>query len=135
MPSSVQVYPAALACLQALGVVRHRTAEAALAGLLTALLVGQSLRPSVLARALPSPQPCPARSRYRQVARAWARPWLTADHLTTALVPAALALVRPRGRPLLVLDSVRCGGWETFTVGLAWHGRVVPLSWAVLPYP
>jgi hypothetical protein len=33
------------------------------------------------------------------------------------------------------LDSVRCGAWEVFTVGLVWHGRVLPLAWAVLAYP
>jgi len=135
MPSPQQVYPAVLACLQALAVVRHRTAQEAVAALLTALLVGQSLRPSALARALPSPHPRPARARYQQVARAWARPWLTAAHLSPALVAAALALAAPAGAPLLVLDSVRCGGWEVFTVGLCWHGRVLPLRWAVLPYP
>lgn len=135
MPSPQTVYPAVGCCLQALAFVRHRTAQEALAALVTALLVGQSLRPSVLARALPSPHACPARARYRQVARAWARPWLTAAQLSPALVTAALALAPPDGAPLLVLDSVRCGGWEVFTVGLAWHGRVLPLRWAVLPYP
>ena len=35
----------------------------------------------------------------------------------------------------MVLDSLRCGGWEIFTLSLAWHGRALPLAWAVLPYP
>jgi hypothetical protein len=35
----------------------------------------------------------------------------------------------------VVLDSVRCGRWEVFTLGVAWRGRVVPIHWAVLPYP
>jgi hypothetical protein len=35
----------------------------------------------------------------------------------------------------LALDTVRCGHWELFVVGVVWHGRVVPLAWAVLPYP
>jgi hypothetical protein len=134
MPASSAVYAAVLACLQALGAAPHRTAQAALAGLVSALLLGQSLRPSALARALPSPRPVPARGRYRQVARAWDRPWLTADHLTPALVRGALAATQPTA-PLLVLDSLRCGAWEVFTVGLAFHGRVLPLGWAVLPYP
>lgn len=135
MPSPQQVYPAVLACLQALAVVRHRTAQEAVAALLTALLVGQSLRPTALARALPSPSVRPARARYQQVARAWARPWLTAAQLSPALVAAALALAAPPGTPVLVVDSVRCGAWEVFTVGLCWHGRVRPLRWALLPYP
>ena len=134
MPAPHAVYAAVLVCLQRLGVAPHRTAQAALASLVSALLLGQSLRPSLLARALPSPQPVPARARYRQVARAWDRPWLMADQLTPALVTGALALAQPRA-PLLVLDSLRCGAWEVFTVGLAWHGRVLPLSWALLPYP
>jgi hypothetical protein len=134
MPAPSAVYAAVQLCLQQLGVVRHRTAQAAVASLVSALLLGQSLRPSVLARALPSPQPVPARDRYRQVARAWDRPWLTTGQLTTALVPGALALAQPIA-PLLVLDSLRCGAWEVFTVGLAFHGRVLPLSWALLPYP
>jgi hypothetical protein len=115
-------------------VAPHRTAQATLAGLVSAVLLGQSVRPSALARALPSPQPVPARGRYQQVARAWDRPWLTADHLTMALTPGALALTEA-GAPLLVLDSLRCGPWEVFTIGLAWHGRVLPLSWLILPSP
>ncbi len=134
MPAPSAVYAAVLACLQLLEVARHRTAQAALANLVSALLLGQSLRPSVLARSLPSPQPVPARDRYRQVARAWDRPWLTAAQLTPALVTGALALARPAA-PLLVLDSLRCGAWEVFTIGLAFHGRVLLLSWALLPYP
>jgi hypothetical protein len=134
VPAPNAVYAAVLSCLQSLGIAPHRTAQAALAGLVSALLLGQSLRPSLLARALPSPQPVPARERYRQVARAWDRPWLTAAHLTTALTTGVLALAQPTA-PLLVLDSLRCGPWEVFTVGLTFHGRVLPLRWALLPYP
>jgi hypothetical protein len=36
---------------------------------------------------------------------------------------------------LVALDSVRCGPWEVFTVGLGLPGRAIPLAWAVLPYP
>ena len=134
MPAPTAVYAAVLSCLQALGVARHRTAQAALAQVVSALLLGQSLRPSVLARALSSPQVVPARARYQQVARVWNRPWLTAAQLTTALVAGALALARPTA-PRLVLDSLRCGAWEVFTIGLTFHGRVLPLSRAPLPYP
>jgi hypothetical protein len=58
------------------------------------------------------------------------------------LVRGVLILVRvapparaPDGGWVLVLDSLRCGPWEIFTVGVAWHGRTLPISWAVLPYP
>jgi hypothetical protein len=33
------------------------------------------------------------------------------------------------------MDTVRCGAWESVTVGLVWHGRVLPIGWEVLPYP
>jgi hypothetical protein len=123
-----------LAWVQALGGPSHAAAGPALAHLVHAVLVSQSLRPSALMRALLSPTAVPARQRYRRVARAWTRPWLTAAWLTPRLVRAALALV-PGGRYWLALDSVRGGGWEVFTVGLVWHGRVLPVGWAVLPYP
>src|SRR5207253_7318269 len=35
----------------------------------------------------------------------------------------------------LALDSVRLGRWEVFVLGVVWHGRVLPVGWAVLPYP
>src|SRR5438067_9906388 len=113
------------------------TALRALAHLVTALLVGQSLRPTALMRALSSPVPVPARQRYKRVARAWTRPWLSPAWLVPRLVPAALALVPPErdGVTHLALDSVRCGAWEVFTLGVVWHGRVLPVGWAVLPYP
>jgi hypothetical protein len=115
----------------------HATALTALAHLVTALLVGQSVRPTALMRALSSPLPVPARQRYKRVARAWTRPWLSPAWLTPRLVPAALALVPAErdGLAHLALDSVRCGRWEVFTLGLVWHGRVLPLGWAALPYP
>jgi hypothetical protein len=109
--------------------------------MVAALLSSQSLRPSALQRALLSPQPVPARQGYKRVARALDRPWLTSAVLTPALVRAALALVPPeqegpnRGLTHLALDSVRCGPWEVFVLGVVWHGRVLPLAWRVLAYP
>jgi hypothetical protein len=141
MLSSQEVYPLVLAWLQALEICPQRAARAALTHLVVAVLNGQSLRPSALMRALLSPVPVPARQRYKRVARFWDRPWLTPGWLTPRLVRAAVALVPPdgggptAGQTHLALDSVRCGPWEVFTVGVVWHGRVLPLSWAVLPYP
>src|SRR6266540_2937005 len=138
MPSPVELYPLVVVWLQALGVAPHPTAVVALADLVTALLVHQSLRPSALMRALLSPSAVPAGQRYRRVRRSWDRPWLTSEGLTPHLVRAALALVTlgpvalaaasmvagnpvpvallgpllgpPPGTPLhLALDSVRCG--------------------------
>jgi hypothetical protein len=142
VPSPTELYPLVALWLQALEVTGHPTARAALSHLVTALLVGQSLRSTALMRALLSPEPVPARQRYKRVARAWGRRWLSPAWLTPRLVGAALALVGPdpAGRPTaglthLALDSVRCGPWELFTLGVAWHGRVLVVGWAVLPYP
>jgi hypothetical protein len=139
VPSARELYPLIEAWMQALPAATplHATALRALAHLVTALLVGQSLRPTALMRALSSPLPVPARQRYKRVARAWTRPWLSPAWLVPRLVPAALALVPPDqgGMTYLALDSVRCGAWEVFTLGVVWHARVLPVGWAVLPYP
>lgn len=160
MPSPVELYPLVAVWLQAMELTPHPTALGALANLVTALLVHQSLRPSALMRALLSPQTVPARQRYTRVRRSWDRPWLTSGWLTPSLVRAALALVTvgpvalatastlagtavppvlfgplPGVALHLALDSVRCGRWEVFTVGVVWYGRVLPVGWAVLPYP
>jgi hypothetical protein len=142
MLSPEQLYPLILSLVQALGPGGHSTAMASLAHLLTALLIGQSLRPAVLMRALLSPNPAPARQRYKRVARSLRRRWLSSDWLTPLLVRAALALVKPdpigsttAGLTHLALDSVRCGGWEIFTLSVVWRGRGLPVGWAVLPYP
>ena len=87
-----------------------------------------------------SPQPVPASQRYQRVARALNRPGLTPAWLTAGLVRGAVALLTLppvpgalAGRCHLVLDSLRCGRWEVFPLGLVWHGRVVPVGWVVLP--
>jgi hypothetical protein len=141
MLSPQELYPLVYAWLQAMGVAEHAAVRRALAHLVVALLHGQSLRPARLMRALLSPVPVPARQRYKRLARFWARPWLAPAWLRPRLVRAVLALVPPEawgpsaGATHVVLDSVRCGPWEVFTLGVAWRGRVVPLHWAVLPYP
>jgi hypothetical protein len=141
MLSPYELYPFVLLWMQALEVTPSSAAMTALTHLVVALLSGQSLRPAALMRALLSPKPVPARQRYKRLARFWERPWLTPAWLTPRLVPAVLALVPPdgwgptAGLSHVVLDSVRCGPWEVFTLGVVWHGRVMPVSWAVLPYP
>ncbi len=142
MLSPQALYPVVVAWLQALGAPAQPAATVALAQLVVALVTAQSLRPTALMRALLSPVPVPARQRYKRLARCWARAWLTSGWLTPRLVRAALALVPPdpAGSPTaglthVALDSVRCGGWEVFTLGVVWHGRVLPVAWAVLRYP
>jgi hypothetical protein len=134
MPSPEAVYPAVLRLIEALGGPPHAAARGALTRLVTALLCSQRLTATALMRALTSALPVPARQRYKRVARALARDWLTPAWLTPRLVRAALALV-PDPVPHLALDTVRLGRWEVFTVGVVWHGRVLPVGWAVLPYP
>jgi hypothetical protein len=141
MLSPQELYPLVLLWMHALDLAPSSAALNALAHLVVALLCGQSLRPSAVMRALLSPTPVPARQRYKRVARFWERPWLTPAWLTPRLVRAALALIPPdgwgptTGVTHVVLDSVRCGPWEVFTLGVVWHGRMVPVSWAVLAYP
>src|ERR1700674_1117461 len=113
-----ELYPAVLGFLQALEWIPHGTARAAVAHLLTSLLIAQSLHPADLMRASLSSPSVPARQRYRRLTRAWTRPWLSSAVLTPVLVRAALVLVRvapperaPDGGWVVVLDSLRCGGW------------------------
>jgi hypothetical protein len=138
MLSPATLYPLVLLWIQALRCCPHRTGQQALASLVTALLTAQSLRRTALMRALVSPAAVPARQRYRRLARLWASPWLSPAWLTPALVRAAVALAVAAGAGAgvrLALDSVRCGRWEVFTLGVVWHGRVLVVGWAVLPYP
>jgi hypothetical protein len=135
MLSPAALYPYVVTWLVALGVCRHATAARSLAFLVTALLVGQSLRPAVLLRTWLSPTPVPARQGFKRLARAFDRPWLASAHLAPCLVRAALALVPRTDVTHLALDGVRCGAWEVLVIGVVWDKRVLPVGWAVLPYP
>ena len=144
MLSTSSLYSVVLLWIQALGITPGAQPAAAIgvAQRVTAVLLAQSLRPSALMRALGSCAGVPARQRYKRVARAWARRWLSPAVLGPALIRAAVQVVAPppagprlAGRTVLALDSVRCGAWEVFVVGVVWHGRLLPVGWAVLPYP
>jgi hypothetical protein len=135
MLSPAALYPYVLTWLVALGVCRHVTAARSLAFLVTALLVGQSLRPAVLLRTWLSPTPVPARQGFKRLARAFDRPWLASAHLSPCLVRAALVLMPGQDLTHLALDGVRCGKWEVLVIGVVWDKRVLPVGWAVLPYP
>lgn len=134
MPAPQAVYPVVVRWIEVVVGPGQPWATAALAHLVLALVRGQRLTAASLVRAYLSDMTVPARQGYKRVARALARPWLTPAFLTPRLVCAALALV-PEARPVLALDSVRLGRWELFTIGLVWHGRVLVVGWAVLPYP
>jgi hypothetical protein len=134
MPCSSPLYPAVLPWIEALGIAPHATGARAVAQQVSALLAAQSARPARRMRTLASSPAVPARQRYRRVARGLDAPWLAPDSVTAALVRASLALY-PQPQPVLALDTVRCGGWETLTVGLVLSGRVQFLATATLPSP
>jgi len=134
MLAPAELYPAIAVWLQAMGAVDDVRGLASVAELVTGLLVGQSLRPSQLVRALLSPAGVGARHRYRRVRRMLSRERLSSGQLTPALVRTALALVSDPV-PHLAMDTVRCGCWEVITIGVVWHARVLPVGWEVLPYP
>jgi hypothetical protein len=134
MLAPAELYPAIARWLQVVGVVGHATGLASMAEMVTALLIGQSLRPSEVGRALLSPVGVGARHRYRRVRRTLTRGRLSSTQLTPVLVRLALGLVGDRV-PHLAMDTVRCGRWEVITIGVVWHGRILPVGWEVLPYP
>jgi len=137
VPASTGLYSMLLQWFTIVAYPAHATARLALAKQVSAVLHSQSLRPAARMRALLSAATVPARQRYHCLARALNRPSLSPAGLTPTLVRAALALVPPdrQGRTVLALDSVRCGGWEVFTLGVVWHSRVLVVGWTVLPYP
>jgi hypothetical protein len=136
-----ELYPLVLLWLQSLGLPGAAKTLAARAHLVTAALVAQDLTPTGLMRALGGPGPAAGRTRYQRVRDGLAWPGLLPAELTAGLVRAATALVAPSaagplaGYTVLALDSVRLGAWEVFTIGVVWHGRALPVGWAVLPSP
>lgn len=134
MLSPKALYPGVHGVVQALGVARSEAGAASVASLVTGVLLGQSLRRAELGRAQASERSVPARQRYLRVARGLTRPWLSSAELTPHLIRAALVMVDDPV-PHLAMDTVRCGAWESITVGVVWHGRVLPIGWEVLPYP
>ena len=142
MLTTRELYPLLVTFFQAGHLVAHATARLSIAQHVAALLCGQSLRASMRARALPSDASVPARQRLKRAARALERSCLAPATLSPLLVRAALSLLRAAGAGpapgapwLVALDSVRCGPWEVFTLGVVAWGRTLPVGWAVLAYP
>jgi len=134
MLAPAELYPAVEGWLQGLGAFGHVAGLASVAQVVTAVLIGQSLRVGGVARTLLSAPEVAARHRYRRVRRAVTGARLRSTDLTPWLVRAALVLVDDAA-PHLAMDTVRCGPWEVITVGVVWHGRVLPVGWEVVPYP
>ena len=131
------LYAMVLTWFNALGYPAHPTARNSLAWHIATVLAAQSLRPADRTRSLLNAVTVSACQRFRRMARALTRPAFSSAALTPVLVPAVLALVlRSRwGMTVLALDSLRCGRWEVFTIGILWKSRVIPVAWAVVPYP
>ena len=137
MPAAPGLYDMVLTWFTALGYPVHRTARTALAWHIATVLAAQSLRPADRTRSYLNAVTVAACQRFRRMARALTRRAFSPAALTPVLVPAVLALAVRSGQRLtfLALDSVRCGRWEVFTIGVLWKRRVIPVAWAVLPYP
>jgi hypothetical protein len=134
MLAPAELYPAVEAWLQSLGAFGHAAGLSSVAQVVTAVLIGQSLRVGGVARTRLSAPEVAARHRYRRVRRVVTGARLRSTDLTPWLVRAALVLVDD-AVPHLAMDTVRCGPWEVITVGVVWHGRVLPVGWEVVPYP
>ncbi len=127
-------YPILAALLVALIGPFHKTSHQAICALVWALLVCQSLHVSDLSRALPALKATLARQGMRRVRRGLNRSPLMSGTLSPRLVGVVLRLVKDNPA-VLVLDSTRCLKWEIFTLGVVYHGRVLPIAWSLLPYP
>lgn len=112
----------------------HRASILSTSRLVWALLLCQSLHPADLARSLPHLRTAHARQALRHVRRIIGRSHLSSECLTEFLVRAALRIVSD-AEVMLILDTTRCIRWEIFTLGVMFHGRVLPVAWAILPYP
>lgn len=128
------LYPIVVGLLTVLIGPTHRASLQATSLLVWALLLSQSLHVADLGRALPNLVVGGARQGMRRVRRVLGRSPLLSVSLTPHLVKVALRLV-PDVPIILVLDSTRCLCWEVFTLGVAFHGRVLPVAWSILPYP
>jgi hypothetical protein len=130
----VRLCPLFTALLHSLVGHLHGHTLAAVADLVWALLLSQSLHPADLARALPQLQTGHARQALRRVHRLLDRAVLRSHFLTPLLIARALQLAAA-GEVTLVLDSTRGAPWEIFTLGVVFNGRVLVVAWEVLPYP
>jgi len=130
----VALYPVLGGLVSLLVGAGHAASVRAVTALLWALLMSQSLHVADLARALPDPRALGARQSMRRVRRVLGRGQLISETLSRVLIGFGLRLVRDE-LVTLVLDSTRCLRWEIFTLGVVYHGRVLPVAWSILAYP
>jgi hypothetical protein len=112
----------------------HASSVRAVSALVWSLLLCQSLHVADLSRAVPGLKAARARQGMRRVRRVLGRSVLMSERVAPHLVRIALRLVGA-SEVTLVLDSTRCRRWEVFTLGVVFHGRVLPIAWSILPYP
>lgn len=113
----------------------HLTVLQTVGWVVLCLLAAQQVSPAALARAIPAAEAGAGRSRLRRVRRWWQGPELELGRLAPRLIATALALLPPGAPVLVVLDTTRVGPWELWLAGVVYAGRVLPVGWAVLPYP
>ncbi len=131
---SLSLYPILFTLISALFGSGHLASLRSISQLVWSLLLCQSLHPADLARALPELQTGRARQALKRVRRIIERCQLTSSYLSPLLIRAALLLVTDK-EVMLVIDSTYCIHWEIFTMGIQFRGRVLPVSWSILPYP
>ena len=113
----------------------HRTVGRTVAWAVVCIVVAQRVTPAALARALPHEQAGSGRSCLRRVRRWWQGPTLAQVEISPPLIRQALQ-VQPASQVVVVaMDTTRVGPWEVWVAGIVVCGRILPIGWAVIPYP
>ena len=135
MTASVVGYANVLSWVKTRLIGKHITVVRTTAWVVLCILVAQRVTPAALARAIPAEDSGSGRSRLRRVHRWWRGPELELGTLTPLLIRAALSLL-PKGEPVVVaMDTTRAAPWEIWQAGPCFAGRILPVAWAVVPYP
>jgi hypothetical protein len=113
----------------------HRTVGRTVAWAVLCVVMAQRVTPAALARALPHEQAGSGRSCLRRIRRWWQGPVLEQGESSPQLIRQALQ-VHPSSQAVVVaMDTTRVGPWEVWLAGIVVSGRILPIGWAVIPYP
>ena len=113
----------------------HITVIQTIAWVVLCIIVAQRVTPAVVARAIPAEESGSGWSRLRRARRWWLGPELDLGRLTPQLIRAALTLL-PRDQLIVVaMDTTRTIPWEIWQAGPTFAGHILPIAWAVIPYP
>lgn len=113
----------------------HRTVGRTVAWAVLCMVVAQRVTPAALARALPHEQAGSGRSCLRRVRRWWQGPTLEQVEISPPLIQQALRMRPPSQAVVVAMDTTRVGPWEVWVAGIVVSGRILPIGWAVIPYP